>query len=248
MPPDFFAVPALHNSCLMYHFNNVLIISWFRCLRLVRRWLANMAEHWGPSLDNDLDIKQTFSGLWTIGFTVTYSLIKTTVWRPVERRLMKEALCNLMDKCSSKSQSKKPFTVQRIDIFSSQQLKCDHSCGLWFVCQRFRPRTPSFLCNSRVLGSSTTEIRRHIGIGAGMAIRWTTGLRFPTGPRECSLLHSVKTGSGAHLASYPLGTGGYFSGNKTAGACSWPLTPSSAQVKNGGSILPLPHMSSWRVA
>jgi hypothetical protein len=31
-----------------------------------------------------------------------------------------------------------------------------------------------------------------------------------------SLLHIVQTGSGAHLASYPMGTGGSFPGGKAA--------------------------------
>jgi hypothetical protein len=36
--------------------------------------------------------------------------------------------------------------------------------------------------------------------------------------RDVSLLHSVQTGSGAHPASYPMGTGGSFPGDKAAGA------------------------------
>jgi hypothetical protein len=32
------------------------------------------------------------------------------------------------------------------------------------------------------------------------------------------LLHSVQTDSGAHQASYPMGTGGSFPGGKAAGA------------------------------
>jgi len=35
-----------------------------------------------------------------------------------------------------------------------------------------------------------------------------------------SLRHSVQTGSGAHLVSYPMGTGGSHSGGNTAGAWS----------------------------
>jgi hypothetical protein len=35
----------------------------------------------------------------------------------------------------------------------------------------------------------------------------------------------VQTGSGAHPASYPMGTWGSFPGGKTAGAWSCPLTP-----------------------
>jgi hypothetical protein len=38
------------------------------------------------------------------------------------------------------------------------------------------------------------------------------------------LLRSVQTGSGAHPASYPIGTGRYFPGGKAEGAWSWLLT------------------------
>jgi hypothetical protein len=36
--------------------------------------------------------------------------------------------------------------------------------------------------------------------------------------------HRVQTGSGAHPASYPMGTAGSFPAGKAAGAWSWPLT------------------------
>jgi hypothetical protein len=38
-----------------------------------------------------------------------------------------------------------------------------------------------------------------------------------------SLLQRVQNGSGAHPASYPVGTGGTFPGGKAAGVWSWPL-------------------------
>jgi hypothetical protein len=43
------------------------------------------------------------------------------------------------------------------------------------------------------------------------------GVRVPVGS-EFSLLHVVQTGSGAHLASYPMGTGSSFLGGEEAGA------------------------------
>jgi hypothetical protein len=43
---------------------------------------------------------------------------------------------------------------------------------------------------------------------------WTAGVRFPAGARDFSLLHSVETGSDAHPASYPMGTGGCKPGGK----------------------------------
>jgi hypothetical protein len=50
------------------------------------------------------------------------------------------------------------------------------------------------------------------------------GIRFPARAGSFSLRHRIQTGSGAHPASYPVGTGGSFPGDKAAGAWSWPLT------------------------
>jgi hypothetical protein len=47
---------------------------------------------------------------------------------------------------------------------------------------------------------------------AGIATGWTARVRF----QEFSLLHVVQTGSVAHSASYPMGTGGSSPGGKSA--------------------------------
>jgi hypothetical protein len=43
-------------------------------------------------------------------------------------------------------------------------------------------------------------------------------VRFPAGAGNFSLHHYVQNGSGAHPASYPMGTRGSFSGRKAATA------------------------------
>jgi hypothetical protein len=45
-----------------------------------------------------------------------------------------------------------------------------------------------------------------------------SGVRFPAGAGNFSLHHCVQNGSGAHPASYPMGTRGSFPGGKAAGA------------------------------
>jgi hypothetical protein len=61
--------------------------------------------------------------------------------------------------------------------------------------------------------------------------------------RYFSLLPTVQTGFGAHPASYTTGTRGSFPG------CEADHSPSSsAKVKNGGAISPLPHRPSCRDA
>jgi hypothetical protein len=47
---------------------------------------------------------------------------------------------------------------------------------------------------------------------------WMIGVRIPAGAGNFSLRHRVQTGSGAHPASYPMGTRGSFPGGKAAGA------------------------------
>jgi hypothetical protein len=42
-------------------------------------------------------------------------------------------------------------------------------------------------------------------------------VRFPAGAGNFSLHHRVQNGSGAHPASYPMGTRGSFPGGKSAG-------------------------------
>jgi hypothetical protein len=49
-------------------------------------------------------------------------------------------------------------------------------------------------------------------------LRMGSRVRFPAGAGNVSLHHRVQNGSGAHPASYPVGTGGSFPGGKAAGA------------------------------
>jgi hypothetical protein len=57
-----------------------------------------------------------------------------------------------------------------------------------------------------------------------IATGWTAGVRLPIGVRDVPIVRSVQTGSGAQPASYPMGTGYFFPGDKAARAWSWPRT------------------------
>jgi hypothetical protein len=64
-----------------------------------------------------------------------------------------------------------------------------------------------------------------VGIALGYELDdWGSRVRFPAGAGNFSLHHRVQNGSGAHSASYTMGTRGSFPGGKVAGAWSWPLT------------------------
>jgi hypothetical protein len=56
-----------------------------------------------------------------------------------------------------------------------------------------------------------------IAMGYGLDDRGSR-VRFPTGAGNFSLHYRVQNGSGAHPASYPMGTKDSFSGGKAAGA------------------------------
>jgi hypothetical protein len=59
-------------------------------------------------------------------------------------------------------------------------------------------------------------------------------VRSPTGAEDFSSSPCVQTGSGAHPASYPVGTGGSFPGGKARpGRDADHSPPSSAEVKYG---------------
>jgi hypothetical protein len=62
-----------------------------------------------------------------------------------------------------------------------------------------------------------------IALGYGLDDRGSR-VRFPTGAENFSLHYRAQNGSGAHPASYPMGTRGAFLGGKVTGAWSWPLT------------------------
>jgi hypothetical protein len=60
------------------------------------------------------------------------------------------------------------------------------------------------------------------GIAAGDRLHgWGS---VPSRDKRFSLLHSVQTGSGAHPASYPTGTGALSPGDRAAGTWRWSLT------------------------
>jgi hypothetical protein len=63
------------------------------------------------------------------------------------------------------------------------------------------------------------------------------------------LHHRVQNGSGAHSASYPMGTSGSFPGGKSAGREAEHSPPSSAEVKECVELyFHSPNTSSWRGA
>jgi hypothetical protein len=69
----------------------------------------------------------------------------------------------------------------------------------------------------------------------------------PNGPcgRGKNFLHVVETGSGAHPASNPMGTGGSFPGVKRQGREADHSPPTSATVNKMCIYTSTPHTPSW---
>jgi hypothetical protein len=73
-------------------------------------------------------------------------------------------------------------------------------------------------------------------------------VQFPAEARDFSVLHTVQTGSGAHLAFCRMGLRALSPGIKWPGHEADNSPPSSAEVENGGALPPLPYMPSWHSA
>jgi hypothetical protein len=72
-----------------------------------------------------------------------------------------------------------------------------------------------------------------VGIATGYDLAGrSSGIRFPAGTGNLSLLHSVQTGSVAHLPSSPMGMGGALYPGVKRGRESDHSLPSRSEVKN----------------
>jgi hypothetical protein len=71
-----------------------------------------------------------------------------------------------------------------------------------------------------------------VGIALGYGLEYgSSRVRFPAGAENFSLHYRVQNGSGAHTASYPIGSRSSFPGGKAAGAWTWNSPSSRAEVK-----------------
>jgi hypothetical protein len=78
-------------------------------------------------------------------------------------------------------------------------------------------RVHSPLTNAGNIRTKSRDSSFGIALGHGLYYR-RSRVRFPAGAGNFSLHHRVHTGSGAHPASYPMGSRGSFPGGKAAGA------------------------------
>jgi hypothetical protein len=120
----------------------------------------------------------------------------------------------------------------------------------------------SCLCSSKILKSSSEVLRSDrtyqglksrdssvsIALGYGLDDRGSR-VRFPAGAGTFSLHRRVQNGSGAHPASYPMGTRGSFPGVKCRRREADHSPTSSAGVKEWVELyVHSPNTPSWRGA
>jgi hypothetical protein len=77
---------------------------------------------------------------------------------------------------------------------------------------------------------------------------WTTGVRFPAGARDFVFSTESRLDLGPNQCPIKCVLGALPLHIKRPGLEADDSSPSSAEVKNSGIIIPLPHMSSWRGA
>jgi hypothetical protein len=89
-----------------------------------------------------------------------------------------------------------------------------------------------------------------VGIALGYGLdELSSMVRFPAGARNFSLYHRLQNASGAHPASYPMGTKGSFPGGKRPKREADHSHLSSAEVKQRVELYLLsPNTPSWRGA
>jgi hypothetical protein len=84
-------------------------------------------------------------------------------------------------------------------------------------------RIISLLCELNIKVYFTPDCRKSRDSSVGIALGYGlddrgSRVRFPAGAGNFSPQYRVQNGSGAHPASYPMGTGGFIPGSKAAGA------------------------------
>jgi hypothetical protein len=103
-------------------------------------------------------------------------------------------------------------------------------------------------CTVEISAGTHRDSSVGIALGYGLDNRGSR-VRFPAGAGNFSLHHRDQNGSGAHPASYPMGTRGSFLGVKQPGREADHSPPSSAEVKECvGLYLHSPNTPSWHGA
>jgi hypothetical protein len=118
---------------------------------------------------------------------------------------------------------------RELQVVQRSTTRCSCIAILWVILVSFAAIT-LFVASQRVfIAEAYISLWLSRDSSVGIALRygpddWGSRVRFPAGAGNFSLHHRVQNGSGAHPASYPMGTRGSLPGAKAGGAWNWPLT------------------------
>jgi hypothetical protein len=116
---------------------------------------------------------------------------------------------------------------------SSEHQEGDYEAGTGMVQRHVTNDSMKILSDQKVKKRNRKLIKSGLKFtrswDSSAVYRWARGwmiggVRVPVGAGNFSRHHRVQTGSGAHPASYTMGTRGPFPRGKAARASSWPLT------------------------
>jgi hypothetical protein len=192
-------------------------------------------KRWGRCLQRD---RQSV-GPEAAGVPLTYLAISSNADR--KRQCM---MCRNSDRPFSCQQKWQNVLLWSTHIFKACALRF---CLLYkpFVHKRYFKLLQSF---NKIYFFSHLLLVRIAQSVYQKARSWTAGVAFPAGARNYSHLHSVQTGSGAHPASYSIGTKAISPQVKRPRHEEDHSPPSSIEVNTGGAIPTLPHTPSWHSA
>jgi hypothetical protein len=196
------------------------------------------------------------SALWSSWKVILFLCLNKTSWRwvgswrqssmvtdlDVRWRWAVSYCCEYKEDSAPESLSITNFTEQKSPSWEANSYSASQEIAhlLWNPKVHHRvhksPPLVPVLIQMRTVQTQSVSFRSILILGTGIAQWYLAGLRagwsllrIPAGSRNFSLHHSVQTGSGAHPASYPMGTRYSFPGGEVAGAWSWPLTSTSCR-------------------
>jgi hypothetical protein len=116
-----------------------------------------------------------------------------------------------------------------IFIYCLQRLGCNFLPGFscLFIIDTVNKEVDFYILPSEIKSRDSSV---HIALGYGLD-DWGSRVRFPVGAGNFSLHHCVQNGSGAHPASYAMGTRGSFPGVKWPAREADHSPPSRAKIK-----------------
>jgi hypothetical protein len=185
---------------------------------------------------SQLEVILCFGGIYGL-YALLAACFMQEAWLPLQPRSL-ESTCSFEKSVDLQPSTQRYIPVNRtLHNHLCDNLKCEHTRCIGkfpdcYCCNclgeiRWEAKVilPQAYCitlpRDIALWTSIVFTRVLIRLRVSFCLRW---IAKSSNVSAFSFLHVVQTGSEAHPASYPIGTGGSFPGGKAAGAWSWALT------------------------